>query len=244
MSNELNLSDEMIFRYIDDELSTEQRTEFERRLLADQQLRDRYDRLVAIQSELCVIANDTQCAPSQDPRARRSPTMVIAASVAVVLISAAALLLSPYGGSQGSGVSSPRHQFVDGYDAQRLYNAISVNMTPQVVCDTPDKFNQYCVDSFGVAINAAFDTPATLIGWRKVRGSYDEEETEPEARILLARDPDGVPVLTFFVPDGLPTPQLEPGSELIRHESNIGGVRVFEFSPLDQPSVLGLLSAG
>lgn len=118
---------------------------------------------------------------------------------------------------------------------------------PDVVCDTPEKFRQYGIDTFGVPLTADFEQAAAsnvaLIGWTSYEGRYgrDVESGENPLRVLLARAPDGGRVVVVFRPPG--TLRFDDGYThgFTRHSTTLGGLIVDEIGTNDQPVVLPLL---
>lgn len=118
---------------------------------------------------------------------------------------------------------------------------------PDVVCDTPEKFRQYGIDTFGVPLTADFEQAAArnvaLIGWTSYEGRYgrDVESGENPLRVLLARAPDGGRVVVVFRPPG--TLRFDDGYThgFTRHSTTLGGLIVDEIGTNDRAVVLPLL---
>lgn len=120
---------------------------------------------------------------------------------------------------------------------------------PEIVCDTPEKFRQYGLDVFGVALTADFGAAAAeqvaLIGWTAYEGRYGQEVDvgEKPVRALLARAPGGERVVVVFRPRNTLRFQTENTRGYSKHSTTIGGLIVDEISTLTEPVVLPLLGA-
>jgi hypothetical protein len=130
------------------------------------------------------------------------------------------------------------------FDAKNVYRQISEDFEPQIVCDSPTKFESYTKEAFGKTISADFDAGFQLVGWRYHGKNYnpDKPVKGKVTRILMVIAPDGSRILTVFVPRGLPVPELDTGTNLHIYHQKIQSISVYEISPLDKPSVLNLLN--
>ena len=140
-------------------------------------------------------------------------------------------------------------------DAHWMYATLTTHMQPQVICDTPEKFIEYTLQSLGAPITADFTAGVGLIGWRSVDPGAYEDDSEPIGRrVLLARvqSPGDTPVLLVFDPLGAAPPELTdwpsflrdrpPAADLNRFKREIAGVHIYELTPLSEPLVLPILS--
>ncbi len=231
-SHNSQLHNEQLLAYIDGELQGDELQNFEKQLQSDPELRARLNTLRSIEQGLLNLSESTE--PESLPISEQQTQGVSQAKwigyAAVILIMASLFLFNP--------LNSPGT-----FDAGVTYTKVTRSFEPQIVCDTPEKFALYTKEGFGRTINADFDTPIQLVGWRYLKPNYKPEEhsKEPATRILMAQTPDGSRVLAYFVPKGLPKPILEPNSNLHMHPTKINGVRIYEVSPLDQPVLLDLL---
>lgn len=226
------LHNKELLSYIDGELAGAQLQSFEKQLQSDPELKAKLNTLRSIEQGLMNLSESTEPNPHhisvlQTHRASRAKWIGYAA---VIVIMVSLFLFNP--------LNSPRT-----FDAGVSYTKVTRSFEPQIVCDTPEKFALYTQEGFGRTINADFETPIQLVGWRYLKPNYKPEEhsQEPATRILMAQTPDGSRVLAYFVPKGLPKPVLEPSSNLHMYPTKINGVRIYEVSPLDQPVLLDLL---
>ncbi len=226
------LHDEQLLAYIDGELQGADLQSFKKQLQSDPELQAKLDTLRSIEQGLVNLSESAEprTFPISDQQITKSSKTKWIGYAAVIVIMASLFLFNP--------LNSPGT-----FDAGITYTKVTRSFEPQIVCDTPEKFALYTKEGFGRTINADFDTPIQLVGWRYLKPNYKPEEhsQEPATRILMAQTPDGSRVLAYFVPKGLPKPVLEPGSNLHMHSSKINGVRIYEVSPLDQPVLLNLL---
>jgi hypothetical protein len=226
------LHDEQLLAYIDGELDSTGRIAFEQLLETDPELRSKLETLQSIEQGLMHLSESTEpiSLPFSDEQSTGTSQRKWIGYAAAVLIMASLYLFNP--------LNSPGT-----FDAGVSYTKITRSFEPQIVCDTPEKFALYTKEGFGKTINADFNTPIQLVGWRYLKPNYKPEDhsQEPATRILMAQTPEGSRVLAYFVPKGLPKPILEPGSNLHMHPRKISGVRIYEISSLDQPVLLDLL---
>ena len=123
-----------------------------------------------------------------------------------------------------------------------LYRQAERDLTPRVVCDTPQKFEVYTRETFGVPVTARFDGQAELIGWRGVSPAYgDFQHGRMQARVLLASAPDGSPIVVLFQDRLQPPPTASQRSGLQVYGREFGEVAAWEISASDQPLVLDVL---
>ena len=127
-------------------------------------------------------------------------------------------------------------------NAVALYRAAEAHLVPTVVCDTPEKFEEYTRATFGETVTARFDQGATLIGWRGVGGYTSEHGLgRMPARVLLATDNAGTPVIVLFQDRLQPRPLLNGSDDLSLHKRRFGRVVAWEITPLAEPLVLDAL---
>ena len=127
-----------------------------------------------------------------------------------------------------------------------IYQLVTADFEPSVVCDTPDKFAEYTQRKLDEPIHADFDTAARLgvrlVGWRAIGAAYTAEEAEDRPRLLLARAPDGTEFVVYFREKAHAAPPVDAQNPMRVHSKRFGAVTAYEISPLDTPVVLDLLS--
>lgn len=220
--------------------------------------RAQHDQLAAAESEIAgALAGATapplpqpntagRIAPTKNPR-RLAP--IFAAAAALLLAATAGIYATARLAWQNYGTPVATTNTTE---ADRLWSLATKfrNLEPEVVCDTPEKFEQYTQQAFGVTIAADFN-PATnggitLIGWIYPDDGYGAD-TDPAditgRRILMARDNAGDPVIAVF--DDADLRLDEPSSQLIATNTTLAGIRVQELHGLASPGpmLLPILSA-
>lgn len=228
-------NDDLIFAYLDGELDAQQTTEFKELLSADPKLQTRIDQLQSITESVLRIAREPSAAlpidtaQSAKPKANRIKWVAYAAIIAIA--SSVMILMNP---------STPQLEF----DAQRFYTKTTTNFVPDIVCDTPEKFEAYTKEAFNKTITANFETPVQLVGWKYFSKNYTPEELKDQntTRALVGQMPDGTPLLAVFPTDDFGTLKLEPGSGFHIHTRTISSIKVIEISPYKDPVLLDLLS--
>lgn len=227
MLPELSPHDELIFAYLDGELDAPQQAEFDRLCESDASFNNRLQSLQTMNEGLRLLSRVEQSAVSKPASRRRW----IAYAALLAITTALFIYMNP---------KAP----IQTFDAGALYTRISQDFEPQHICDTPEKFREYTQTAYGKPIEANFDTPLQLVGWRYMGGAVynpDKPPRKPITRILMAMTADGTPVLAFFVPKGLPKPEIAPGSGFKLYTRSNRSVTVYEVSPLDSPQVLTIL---
>ncbi len=215
----------LIVRYLDGELDDSERDAFERRLNEEAELREAIERLQDVDAR--VRAAHPPASPRPLPCVRRTvPPVLRAALIAILVLSAAALVYV-----------KPWRPAITGVNASSAHAGFISDPTPSVVCDTNEKFIHYTRVYLGESIGANFDTPVTLIGWRKIDGA--DEPTRD--RLLLARGERDEPIVVIFQQTQSPDPTLTEGDTLRAHRKPFGSVTAWEISANDEPSVLPLL---
>jgi hypothetical protein len=120
-----------------------------------------------------------------------------------------------------------------------VHAAMVQNDTPEIVCDTHEKFVAYTTKSLGEAISAKFGTGIALIGWRGA-GEYDPND-HLRRRVLLARSTSGDPIVVLFQPSAAAAP-TQTNHALHMYSKKLGNITAWEVSKLSEPQVLGLLT--
>lgn len=228
-------NDDLIFAYLDGELDTQQRAEFEALLDADPKLQWRINGLQSITTSVHRIAREPSpsipinAAQTPKPKANRIKWIAYAATIAIA--STVMILMQP---------STPQREV----DAQRFYTKTTTNFVPDIVCDTPEKFEAYTKEAFNRTITADFETPVQLVGWKYFTKNYTPEELKDKntSRALVAQMPDGTPLLAFFPAENFGKLTLKPDSDFHIHTRTISSIRVIEISPYRGPVLLDLLS--
>lgn len=226
-------NDELIFAYLDGELDAQQTTEFEAMLASDPSIQERIDRLGSINDSIHRIA---QAPPRTVPIAHvtKSNTSRIKwiAYAAIIAIAAPLVIL----------LNRPAPQRT--IDAQRFYVNTTTDFVPDIVCDTPEKFESYTSEAFGRTIAADFETPIQLVGWKYFSKNYTPEELKDKntTRALVGQTPDGTPLLAIFPTKDFSKIVVEPGSSMHLHTRTINSIKVIEISPYEDPILLDLLS--
>lgn len=228
-------NDDLIFAYLDGELNAQQTAEFEAMLNADPKIQSRIDQLQSITESVQRIAREPSAAipietiQTLKPKSNRLKWIAYAAIIAIA--APVMILMNP---------STPQLEF----DAQRFYTKTTTNFVPDIVCDTPEKFEAYTKEAFNKTITANFDTPVQLVGWKYFAKNYTPEELKDKntSRALVGQMPDGTPLLAVFPTDDFGTLKLEPGSGFHIHTRTINSIKVIEISPYKDPVLLDLLS--
>ncbi|MEL6328256.1 MAG: hypothetical protein AAFR38_01230 [Planctomycetota bacterium] len=226
--------------YLDGELPQDEAAALEADLESDVSLRGELDSLRAADSWLrrefagevgaeAPPLPDADSIPGGNPIPFGLPPQLVAMAAAIAVI---------VGGFLGyQAVTAPAT-----FNGQDAYNLAAASFTPDVICDTPEKFRDYTSKTLGVTIDADFTAPVALIGWTGVDGRYIEAGNVAP-RVLLAESAGGERIITIFVRDDQPRPALRGDATINRFTRTIDGVRVYELTPLDEPVVLGVLSA-
>ncbi len=231
MTDDQHIHDDRLLAYIDGELSQSEQLAFERELESNPELSAKLQTLRSIEAGLSIIAEESEpITMGQVNTAQRFSSKWIAYAAALLIAATLFIVMDPLG----------NHEI---FNAEARYNTIARTFEPQVVCDTPEKFASYTKDGYGKAIHADFDTPMQLVGWRSLLPNYNPEKSSKErmTRILMAETQEGTRVIAFFVPRGFAKPVLDEESGLYMHSKSIKGVRVYEVSPLAEPTLLELL---
>lgn len=236
--------DERIDRYVDGELTDDERLAFERECAADPSVASMLDRVRGIDAAVSRVAASENAAPAPLVFERernglgRLVKLAGVASIAAALVIAAIVVTQP----------APRRtgEVVREFSAASLYTHSTRRFEPSVVCDTPEKFRAYTRDAYGRAIDADFAAGVTLVGWSYPFSPYARGEIDPASydhpRVLLAESAGGERVIAVFDEDGDWNPG-DVGADVRVFTGEVGGVTVTEISALDEPVVLGLLSA-
>ncbi len=231
MTDDQHINDDRLLAYIDGELTQSEQLAFERELESNPELSAKLQMLRSIEAGLSIIAEESE--PIAIVQAHTSPRFSgkwIGYAAALLIAATLFIVMDPLGNHET-------------FNAEARYNTITRSFEPQVVCDTPEKFASYTKDGYGKAIHANFDTPIQLVGWRSLLPNYNPEKSSKErmTRILMAETQEGTRVIAFFVPRGFPKPMLDEETNLHMHIKSIKGVRVYEVSPLNEPTLLDLL---
>ncbi|MBO6512638.1 MAG: hypothetical protein JJ974_01565 [Phycisphaerales bacterium] len=227
------LNDELIFAYLDGELDQNQIRDLETRIAENPELQERIDRLNSINDSIHRIAHSDP-APikfTQQTDPRRS-TLKWIAYAAVIAIAAPLVIF----------LNQPPQQ--KRFDAERFYVSTTTDFVPDIVCDTPEKFEEYTYEAFGKTITADFETPVQLVGWKYFSKNYTPEELKDKdtTRALVGMSAEGAPLLAVFPSKNFSELTLDPGSDLYMHTTRINSIRVIEISPYKDPILLDLMS--
>ncbi len=231
-------------RYLDGDMSEAERADFERDLAVDGLLKRAVERLHAVH-ERAQSAFDLPDAPpttlkfesaspgrSAGPSRRSWLPLALAAALVVGIGLAGQMAVNQF---------TAQVNRVDGAD---LYRVSMLRFTPEVICDTPEKFSDYTRDVFGVAITHAPPGEVGLVGWTAPLSGYDPrpgaEPVKGGPRVLLTEAPDGTRLIVLFQDDGV-SPSLPEASDLRVFHRGLAGVDVYEITPLAEPIVLDLL---
>lgn len=229
---------ELLFALRDGELSQDQATRVREQISGSPAMQEVARQLGVLETRAAeifspdVFSRKTLAQPNEQPRnpalgqspsrARLSRLTIFGIAAALFLASALVVLNLP--------------KPLPGISASALHAALVQNDTPEIVCDTPEKFLAYTTEKLGEAITARFDTGVALIGWR---GAAEYRE-DTRKRVLLARAATGEPVLVLFQPKAYPAPtQTNPALHL--HKRELGTMTAWEVSSFSQPVVLGAL---
>ncbi len=239
---------DLVLRYVEGDLAGEELSAFEATLSTDAALRAEVDRFQRIDDRVRAALPVPQ-APSEPLNFERVSKQASTAQSRWLKLglAAAVILAAGLGGQFGLG----RYLAWAGrLDAGNLYRVTTIRFEPQVICDTPEKFADYTDKIFGVPITPRGSESVHLVGWRSPLAGYDPEK-DPDAegpRLLLvsARDDAGQPaqVIVLFQDASAWAPELAEDSGLRLFSRKIGGVRMYEVTPLDEPVALDLLERG
>jgi hypothetical protein len=233
-------SQELLERYLDGLLSESERAAFEARAKNEPELRSQIELQGELRSGLFrlyrepgvrhgpVIASGTTGQPAKTARHRR--LFLLLGAAAVVAIAAVVVWMQ-----NGEGDASRDRLFAE-------YNrVVAKGFVPAEVCTTDQEFVKWTDDRFKHPLRPvhppAGSTPVvTLVGWDHTPlFSY-------YTGLLLARV-DGKPVVVVMDPsvegDKMPTEKHSGQPRLFSRK--VGGVWLFEITPLDKPSVIPLI---
>ncbi len=231
--------DERASRYLDGEFSAGEHAEFEAELRDSPELARAVADVRTIEAGLRDLFSEPSDievpATAPDAPGRRAPWLPWAAAAALLIATLGVLYLA-------SPATPQRIASSDRF----IYQIVTRSFEPEVVCDTPEKFLEYTTATLGEPLEADFaraaDVGINLLGWRVMGGAYDPDDPRDHPRVLLARGPDGTPVVVYFREPGQPTPYADPTNPVGMHARDLGRVTAYEISPLDGPVVLDLLS--
>lgn len=236
--------------HLDGALDAHSAAQFQRRLDAEPALGAAYRDLRAVdgllrrsftapQPDLSFMDNPRRFLPPQPPTAPSSqlPWRWAAGIAAAVVVSVTAWLLL-----RGPGLPMR-------VDALAYYRQVAPDLVPQTVCDTPEAFEAFVRASYGVALTADFDAGVRFVGWNATAPAAirPEDRYKQHPSALLARAPTGEPVVVFIHRATEDGPDAT-GAAVSRYpalntfRAQVGGVMLVEVTPLERPTVLGLIS--
>lgn len=234
-------TDELIFAYLDGQLESQlegqldaqQSVEFEAILASDPSIQKRIDHLNSINESIHRIALTPPRTIPFTQSTKAKPNRIKWIAYAAIIAIAAPLVVL---------LNQPVPQRT--IDAQRFYLQTTTDFEPDIVCDTPEKFESYTTEAFGKTIAADFDTPIQLVGWKYFSKNYTPEELKDKTttRALVAQTPDGTALLAIFPTKDFSKIVLESGSNMHLHTRSINSIKVIEISPYEDPILLDLLS--
>lgn len=202
-------------------------------LATDPSIQQRIDHLHSINDSIHRIAQSPpRSIPISQPTSAKSNRIKWIAYAAIIAIAAPLVVL----------LNQPAPQRT--IDAQRFYVQTTTDFEPDIVCDTPEKFESYTTEAFGKTIAADFDTPIQLVGWKYFSKNYTPEELKDKntTRALVGRTSDGTPLLAIFPTKDFSKIVLESGSNMYLHTRSINSIKIIEISPYKDPILLDLLS--
>ncbi|MDX9912687.1 MAG: hypothetical protein RBS39_12730 [Phycisphaerales bacterium] len=228
----------LISLVLDGEASPEDQLRYAERMRTDEAFRAHAEQLRAIDADVRSayapagsrpVLPDASARTTTRSHRRRVSRVSIAASVVL------ALALIALGARQYQRVSNR-------VDGAAVYAAYLANPTPSIVCESPEEFRTYMIEKLGAAVDARFDAPVALVGWRATRSRYERTAPKGEPRVLLARAPNDEPVVVIFQRASAIPPRLagEPSAHMF--SKRLGRLSAYEITPLDRPVVLDLLT--
>jgi len=232
MSQERPNPEDLMNAYLDGELDEETVTLFEAELAQNPAMRERVEKLQAIEAGSRRLhgqgahAEDVPVMPRSQATFRFPMFRVVAYASALLLVGGLWFVLSRAGAT-----ARP--------DGAAIYaEVLAADFQPTDLCDTSEKFTRYTMEAYGEEITADFESDIEFVGWRYPGNEYGG------ARVLLARAPDGTKVIAIFQERGAPAPRLADSSNLRRFRAVVGPVVVHEISPLEHPVLLDAISGG
>ncbi|MCS7033021.1 MAG: hypothetical protein NZ561_03390, partial [Phycisphaerae bacterium] len=238
---------QQLIAYVEGQLPPDRRAELEARLATSQTLRQQLETIRQMDRSLtrqfpapAAVNLDFTAARVRAAVAHSSPEPVklpwrrwaglaglaTAASVLVVL---AVFVHSEY-----------QKQRANRLTVSRLYDGlVRAGFQPTYVCKDDAEFIDYSNKSFGVPLLARSDAAVTIIGWTYDNPArYKDLGISGEAKIILAKAGE-MPVLLLLDRNDVPGPKVDSAARgrLRVFQSNIGGVRIFEITPLTEPLV-------
>lgn len=232
---------DLLIAYVEGQMSVDQRAAFEKTLTASPELRRQLELMRQADESIAhsfaapgfvqVDFNAARATAAMKSRATVSPLrrwggLAIAATLLIV----ATLRLTIFADS-GRAVLT----LSELYDGQ-----VKNGFKPAFVCNNDAEFVDYTQKSFGLPLLAQGDSSVQIVGWTyESAEGYKDLGLSDKAQIVLARV-ETQPVLLLMDKGNARGPKIDKNARgrLQVFERNVGGVDVFEITPLSKPMVL------
>ena len=222
--------DQQLDAYIDDQLTPEQRADFERHLAANPELRDQLELQQHIDASI-TQSFQPQSKPIHHTRRTLFSRDTLFAAAAAVIILASVSLVYQHLFTTTDIKKSPALTMQQFYDRE-----IDEGFTPDWVCETDEEFANTFKNNVGVPMlvsNLPNDVNLLGLGYARVLTN--------NTTIVFARV-DNQPVV-LFVDRVTPPAQLPPVSPgYNRFHREIDGIHIYELSPLAEPRLMDHLN--
>ncbi|MEM9082970.1 MAG: hypothetical protein AAGB34_05175 [Planctomycetota bacterium] len=227
--------DDQVNAYLDQEMSSQERLEFEEQLSADPRLRSNVDHLRDVEVRLTDMFGPSSVSAPPLP-GRKANRFSIGKQSVLLAIAACLTIVVSVRLIQSNLAPEPI-----GFTVSELYARLSSPLEPQIVCDTPDKFLAYTREHLGASILANFDTDVTLVGWRSVPRRGYTDQPGRRVKVLLAETSDATPIVAVIYEPGAYEPNKRRSRDVRTFKGRVGNLHVLEITTLDEAKVVGLL---
>jgi hypothetical protein len=127
---------------------------------------------------------------------------------------------------------------VNNLTVSRLYDGqVKAGFKPDYVCKDDAEFADYSNKAFGIPLLAQNDSTVTIVGWTYDDFSrYKDLGISGDAKIILARVKEQ-PVILLLDKNDVSGPTVDAAARgrLNVFSTNVGGVDIFEITPLKEP---------
>lgn len=235
---------DLLIAYVEGQMSADQRAAFEKTLAESPELRVQLDLMRRADESIAhsfaapgfvkIDFNAARATAAMQSRATSSPLKrwggLIGVAIAAALLVVAALQLPMFSGKAREVLT------LSGlYDRQ-----VKNGFQPTFVCNNDAEFVDYTQKSFGLPLLAQGDSSVQIVGWTyDTAQGYNDLGLSDKAQIVLARV-ENQPVLLLMDKGEAKGPKIDKNARgrLQVFERNVGGVDVFEITPLSKPMVL------
>jgi anti-sigma factor RsiW len=223
---------DIINAYLDGRLSDAQRAAVEKHIDRDADLRREVEQLERMEDSLRDRFGPDQ-APAIDLPAPPRRLFVPLSAAAIILL---ALLGGVYWYmNHMPGQQAPSTGLYAQLSPEQAYaQTVAAGFQPGWVCE-PKEFRETFANRFGQPLALAPDTAAT-----QMLGLSYMNVLSADTIAMLARV-DGQPVMVFVDRADAPAAKVPPGSDLTLFERTIGGLMLYELTPLDRPAAMDLI---